>query len=555
MAPGEPGTPLQTEWKKYRTSIWWILLGSLALLLLIALFPTFIAWIIGPVALTVIAITAWTTAIGAFTIALQDYRPLALFRLMRLKATPVLTLAITVPLIYGAVVTSLGGDPALHAVRSAVEPAAAMPGDAEPSLEGRLAELDCQVQIGGRTVQPALLVVAEGGGIRAAYWTGRVLEELNAKHGCLGRSVLVSSGVSGGSVGLAISATTGDSSITDQLQKLVSPETVGSAVAGLVVGDAIATATGVRVPSFVHDEGLRWRDRAGLIESGWTDDATGFGSAYDPSPTDRTGFLIMNSTDTNTKCRILIGADVFPETKTSDEGCNLSTDQPAASRWLGSECQTTLDWASAAMLSARFPIITPAGRPTAEECSTAKRMQLIDGGYAEGSGLGTMADLAPSIASAIRTHNEQADSGGTYIVPIIVYVRNSAGFDVAEKLSEVTAEPLVPLVGWSAKGAQAAEAAWIQRITSTLIDVCPTTGDCGANQRAVRTAFGNGVVVVAPTTRPAVVPPLGWALSTHSMESLNEALKTELTCSEPEPPADAPFVRLCHLVGLDVDDE
>ncbi len=546
---------LPDEWRSYRHWLAGILIASMVLLLIIALIPTFMALVLGPVALTVLAITAWTTALGAFTVALQEYRPLAVFRWMRLTATPVLTLGLTIPLISGAIIPTFGGDTGIHAVRQIDSAGSGSDAAGMPGLRTRLNEIDCPVQIGEQTVQPVLLVVAEGGGIRAAYWTGRALEILNSGDGCLGGSILASSGVSGGSVGLAVTATRGEGTITEQLQKLATPETVGSGVAGLLVGDAIATALGVHVPSLIHDEGFIWRDRAALIESGWTEDATGLGDQYDPMPSERTGFLVMNSTDTNTKCRILVGPNVFPRTVTSDAGCDLSTDQPAASRWLGRQCQRSLSWASAAMLSARFPIITPAGRmPDAPGCPDS--VQLIDGGYAEGSGLGTMADLAPSIAAALRSRNAVVGSGGPFYVPIIVYLRNSAGFDVAEELKDITAEPLVPLMGMAAKAEQAAEAAWMQRLASTLRSSCPASGQCNAAQQEVREAFGNGIVVVAPSTRPAVVPPLGWALSAHSIESLERSLKTEAEeCAGTEPEADAPFARLCHLVGLDSADD
>jgi predicted acylesterase/phospholipase RssA len=55
---------------------------------------------------------------------------------------------------------------------------------------------------------PLYLVSAEGGGIRAAYWSAAVLAEMDAKtHGDFRKHVLVFSGVSGGSLGVAAFAT------------------------------------------------------------------------------------------------------------------------------------------------------------------------------------------------------------------------------------------------------------------------------------------------------------------------------------------------------------
>jgi hypothetical protein len=54
--------------------------------------------------------------------------------------------------------------------------------------------------------QPMVLVAAEGGGIRAAYWTASVLSALQDRYPCFASGVAGLSGVSGGSVGSAVFA-------------------------------------------------------------------------------------------------------------------------------------------------------------------------------------------------------------------------------------------------------------------------------------------------------------------------------------------------------------
>src|SRR5690606_37338373 len=54
---------------------------------------------------------------------------------------------------------------------------------------------------------PVFVVAAAGGGLRAAYWTALLLAEMDDRTcGQFGRHVLAASGVSGGSLGLALYA-------------------------------------------------------------------------------------------------------------------------------------------------------------------------------------------------------------------------------------------------------------------------------------------------------------------------------------------------------------
>lgn len=367
-------------------------------------------------------------------------------------------------------------------------------------------------------------MVAEGGGIRAAYWTTRALEALREHGGCLADSILLSSGVSGGSVGLAATAVSRkETGAKADLGKLAGPATVGAGVAGLLVGDLLATDTGIHFPSLWKEE-TAWRDRAALIEQTWIDAVPGLQDPVTLAASDRVGIPVLNSTDARSKCKLLVADQVAGA---GDLTCASSAMSPAATLPMGSGCFARMDWATSAMLSARFPIITPAARLGERDGCGTEDLQLIDGGYAEGSGLGTAADLAPTIADAIAEWNA-AHKSATPVVPVLVFLKNSAGYDLREDLDAVSAEPLVPVVGFAAASKQAAQAAWIQRIGGAFGTV--GTGSDAAS-RAVDD-IGDAVpaltVVVAPSTEPAVVPPLGWALSGYSTGSLDRAIATQL---------------------------
>ena len=489
--------------------------------------PMFFSSVLGGVGVTVALIAAWGLVLGAFTVALQDYQLLAVFRGLRLKAAPVLTLAIGVPLVFTVVSSSVwGGDPTAHAVRvgyDSTAPAATTPssnGLAE-SLRQRIADTHCYMTLpGGTVVKPVIVVAAEGGGIRAAYFTVKALDAL-ANHGCLSNSVVLSSGVSGGSLGLALTKT-GGSAALDEVRAVSGPSIVASGVTGLLAGDLVAADLGVHVPSIV-DGRLLWRDRAALIEQGWINAAPSLATRFDYSATAGTGYALLNSTDARSKCRVIIGqlpigASTINGSAASPVTCSQPGVQPAETAGLAAiskdECVSSLDWAGAAMLSARFPIITPAGRlPSGTACSTGKTVELIDGGYAEGSAIGTLADLAPTITTAIREYNASQPGTGPYAMPLLVFLRNSNGFDVQAKESGVIAEPLVPLEGRAAQGRQSDQQA------------CPAgLATCREQTRKFADMYRSEAVVVSPFTRPTIAAPLGWALSSFSVNSLSNAI-------------------------------
>lgn len=103
---------------QHRTVVVIFFLTGVAILAFLAFFPIQLAALLGGAAITVLALTAWGAVLGAFTVALQDRQPAPLFRVMRLRANPVLTLAITLPLIVSMILALVDrDDPDLHAAR------------------------------------------------------------------------------------------------------------------------------------------------------------------------------------------------------------------------------------------------------------------------------------------------------------------------------------------------------------------------------------------------------------------------------------------------------
>ncbi|WP_395243847.1 hypothetical protein ACGGZK_17245 [Agromyces sp. MMS24-K17] len=541
--------------------------AGIAVLAWVMVMPLQAAGWFGPPALAVLVLTAWGAVLGAFTVSLQEFPPAPVFIRLRLRATPVLTMAMVIPLIAGIWFAAIGRDDAfLHAPRTIERDV--LTSDSSPFLTAdaylatriaQIANRGCTVEAAGREFRPLFVVAAEGGGIRAAYWTASAFELLRREGGCLADSVLLSSGVSGGSVGLAIVAANeqarnfareqGETAsapgpLADMLRHFASAEAVGAAMAGLLVRDQLSEISGLRLPSLLDGE-PRWRDgglngwdRAALIEHAWVNDVPALGLSPDWAGSSDIGIPVFNSTDARTKCKVVITPLPVqkPRVSTAPSSAWDCTGPRGAPVTLPvpKQCFEDLDWASVAMLSARFPLITPAARFSSDQCG-AEDLQLIDGGYAEPTGLGTVADFAPLIVSKVGAANA-ARADEPPLVPVLLYLKNSAGYDLRSDIAQVAAEPLVPFVGFAASGLQQDESALTQRISAIF-----RTTRGGALGRHSMDLIEDGVpglaVTIAPSTTPAVVPPLGWALSPSSMQGLDAALAANFATADGQTPS------------------
>lgn len=562
--PPEPSGGAMTPWAR-------VTLGcALAVLVVVELWPLRATAFLGVFATTQLVLLAWAVFIGVVLVQLQHHQPAEVFRILRLRQNPVMTLVLAV-----LCVSSLrGGDAGIHALRT-LDPSPAPTGPTQVGLAGFTrtwlgAGADCGFTLpasgspnlaragaAGVTVRPMLLVAADGGGIRASRWTVEAMTRLNdawraGNPRCPRSAVLLASGVSGGSVGLALSRT--DDATTAQ-RALEEPDALGAATAGLLLRDLVAGGFSLKVPAL--DAGGTWADRAGLMETVWERDSRAlrerFSSSGTSSSAEREGALLLNSVATGSGCRVLVGqVDVrrpatlqaaSPEgdgrrvesraatVETPGPDCRTRTDLPAGTFDLLQSyraCLPGISWATAAMLSARFPVVTPAGR--LEGCRpTLADLQLIDGGYAEGSGLGTLTEVAQDVLDAVRTANSAATGPTrTIVVPIVVFLQNRPGADVSTPPPGLSAELFVPLAGRAAETLQGSTGSWLQRAAAELDQAClPDDAVCQATLATVWRTVPGGVVVVAPAAQPTVEPPLGWTLSAASRLRLTTAMSHE----------------------------
>jgi hypothetical protein len=315
-----------------------------------------------------------------------------------------------------------------------------------------------------------------------------------------------------------------------------------AALVGLFGSDPLASTTGLRSPTF--EDPTRWRDRAALIEDAWRDADAALALPWGAEPAAPTGLVVFNSADILSGCRVVVsqvdlGDGRFGSTTEQGHGgdaegnaqrprCDQGSAEPPLTLdlvdFFGS-CDFGADWATASMLSARFPVVTPGGViDRSAACGADEgalgddrdRLHLVDGGYAENSGLGLIADIAPDLARIIAEYNSEADVD---VVPHLVYIQNSPGAYLAPRGQESVPELAVPLAGFGTKATQVTPNAWIQRAMAAF--------DISSDQ----------VVIAAAGTEPSVTVPLGWGLSDATFDQLIAAARDQASsddCAVPE---------------------
>lgn len=374
----------------------------------------------------------------------------------------------------------------------------------------------CDVEIDGLRVRPMLLYAAEGGGIRAAYWTAAAVDAVTA--GTSGSNcghAFVSSGASGGAVGLTVASVATPGAATDQVRAIADQSALSAAVLGLVARDQMFAGVGIGLP-LAGDS--TWIDRAGLIERSWTGSIEELSTPFFRTPAEPTpvGALVLNSSASN-GCRALLSQLELGWTSAPGE-CD-GAGVPVAASIDVHACTGQITAATAALLSARFPYVTPAGATT---CGN-RELKLVDGGYAENTGIVTQIDLAHQWLPLVRAHNRAAGAAGPVVVPILVYLDNGTGSDVRRDPGSPPAEVLVPPV---TKGAATATLnspeSNLQRAEAMFAP--EQVGLDDETAELVRGWRPHATAVVYAASAPSVAAPLGWVLSANAMDGLDDAI-------------------------------
>lgn len=99
---------------------------------------------------------------------------------------------------------------------------------------------------------PVVMVAAEGGGIRAAYWTARSLAVMNElTEGRIAQRIFAYSGTSGGALGVAtfvdaaVLKKTAPAEVTSQIDRFYSQDLLAPVLSGMLISDPLRYYTGI----------------------------------------------------------------------------------------------------------------------------------------------------------------------------------------------------------------------------------------------------------------------------------------------------------------------
>jgi hypothetical protein len=162
-----------------------------------------------------------------------------------------------------------------------------------------------------------------------------------------------------------------------------------------------------------------------------------------------------------------------------------------------------------ALLSARFPVVTPSGALHYCPGGGGATTYVVDGGYYENSGLLTAIELL----DAVREHGEGAAALEPWIVLLDNHYRSLADVSPASRPHEL----LVPVK--ALRGSRLLSQSALEQAAAIATDVegegCPRFG------------------IVAPRRGPGLSAPLGWVLSQTSTTRLDDALAGALPSGGP----------------------
>jgi len=275
---------------------------------------------------------------------------------------------------------------------------------------------------------PLVIVAAEGGGIRAAYWTGTVLGTIQDRYPQFAQHLFGLSGVSGGSLGSSVFAAllaegdalaqtpcareakkkpdTETKPYTYCAQRVLSEDFLSPAIAGMLYPDLLQRVLPFPVPAF---------DRARALEGAWEHawrlhiGNDRFQSAFDTLWPENTGHpapaLFLNASWVETGKRFVVS--------------NLRIEEPVFHDAVDANRILThrLPLSTAAHLSARFTYVSPAA--TVSDAHGAWG-HVVDGGYFENSGTVTAGEIVQEV---LRLKNTGAPSWKK-VRPLVVLISN-----------------------------------------------------------------------------------------------------------------------------------
>ena len=347
-----------------------------------------------------------------------------------------------------------------------------------------------------------IVIAADGGGIRAAYWTASVLARLEEEQPGLGCRVFAISSISGSSLGATVYAGllgdlddpcgTQPRSLLPRMRRFLGRDFLAPALAGLFFPDLLQRF----LPFAVLP------DRASYLEEAWETPwletglewAGNFEKLWDNDRELKVPSLFLNGTWVNDGGRTAVSnlqLSKHDESLTGlDDLLNFAPGGIPAS--------------TAAHTSARFPYMSPAGTLPSEP-----PMYVVDGGYYENSGALTATQLLDLIQRTCR-RLDSCDPGNMELVALVIsndpeYPGGCTSYYDADKTVDPAFREMFtpPLTFWRTRSARGYDAECelrnrVQQLGGRYERI--SLGDTGG-----RSSF-----------------PLGWLLSNNTRRDIDE---------------------------------
>jgi hypothetical protein len=425
-----------------------------------------------------------------------------------------------------AVVFSLWNDN--HEVRTLAEEQPAKRHNVRVHLRAWLDRHDAAIKRGERV--PFYVVNAEGGGIRAAYWTVTVLGEIHNRQPRFTDHVFSLSGVSGGSLGAAVflallaeqraSQRPGQQpfDLKEKAQAILSEDFLSPVLASMLFPDLAQRFLPFSVPAF---------DRAVTLEQAWEEawrrNVTGRNRMSEPfdrlwKDQDRwMPTLLLNATWVETGKRIITSNIRVAAGRRREDFVDVED----ANAFFAPR---SLPLSTAAHMSARFTYVSPAGT-LVKDGKTHGRV--VDGGYFENSG-------ATASLAILQIINELArkDKRWEKVDPYVIHISNEP-VDAKYVNDSLRTAPDNPNIRPKNLLNEALSPLW------TFLNTRDARGYYA--RESVAWQVGHSNYLHFGLCRRSANVPLGWVLSQSTRDRMEDQLR-ELKCQEPgaEPIFDNP---------------
>ncbi|WP_194397119.1 hypothetical protein [Microbacterium atlanticum] len=548
------------------------LLVGVAIAIAVHIEPRLTGWNLGAVTLVAL-FAALIIALGYAAVAGADrYPPPDFLHWAGMTRFPIISLFLIWWVLAGLVAPAQMHDVRLTASTSTAAPSTLADAfNAWVAAQPELAELSVDGATAASPV-PLVVVATHGGGIRASYWTALVLDCIVAREmtlpgpyepddvdTCAGprRSaaeqqiaagrLFLASGVSGGSVGLAaysMELLDNETLTAGWVDRRLNADLLSPVVGWGLFHDLPNHFFGTypRSPSVCtipYQSHCLIQDRAAVLEQ--TIDRVGGGSTHllRESWRERSEtvdgvavppLLVLNSSTPNIPHRAItspVDLSTWPVyLPGSGELTGRSLPHPVAGAVdvVDMLCTSSdLRLSTAAVLSARFPFVSPSGRiagncgvdpgssiPVVERdsaCATGSAFcetQLVDGGYIDNSGMLTVSQIWPELRRLVLEQNARTPAHPIAVVVLEINNEYSSSLAGLFRMPGGRAgESLLPLgVALSA----------------------PSAIEAAARETVLLSHAQNCVIGITPSDAPSAQAPLGWVLSDVTRSDLRDAL-------------------------------